>query len=396
MTTTRDSRERLGDPVYDPLSFYEDPYPLYRLLRDEAPVYYNEQRDLWALSRFEDIQRASREWRVFSSGESVVLDDESELYAPGGFVDQDPPSHDRLRDVMATRFSPKSTKELEAAIRERTRKLLRPLFKAGGGDLAADLARPLPAGVICAWLGFPEEDHEQLTEWFASMLERVPGQTDLPAAAWEAQASMSAYIDAAAHDRQIRPTEDLLTVLVEAVDEGSISWDELRGMTIFLFYSGIVTTAGLISNSLLNLVEYPEQRELIVRNRGLIVTAIEELLRYDAPIQALSRITKQDVSLHDVIVPLGSRVLLIWGSANRDERRWSEPDRLDIGRERQRHVAFGEGIHHCLGAPLARLEAKVVFEELFASVASYEVVGAIERIFTPGERGLAHLPIAFN
>jgi cytochrome P450 len=383
-------------PHYDPFNFYDDPYPVYARLRDEAPLYHNEDRDLWVITRFDDIQEVSRAWRTYSSGEGVVLDDESEFYAPGGFVDQDPPSHDRLRAVVAPYFTPRVVKGLEADVRAKTRQLLAPHLEKGRIDLASGIGRLLPAAVVCMLFGFPEDDHGLLISWFEKMLERIPGQVEAPSAAWEANAAMREYFAVAAAKRTDSSAEDLLTVLKAAHDSGTITHDELVGLGIFMFYSGIITTAGLISNSFLNLLDFPDQRRAIADDPDLLQQAIEELLRFDAPIQSLSRVTLDDAQLHGLTVPRGSRVLLVWGSANRDESRWSDPDRLDIYRPRQRHLAFGEGIHFCIGAPLARLEAKVVFEEVLAVMPDYELVGAVERIYTPHERGLAKLPVSFE
>lgn len=388
--------ESAGHPHYDPFLFYDDPYPTYRKLRREAPLYHNEERDLWIVSRFEDVQAVARQWREYSSGQGVVLDDESEFYAPGGFVDQDPPSHDRLRSVMASYFSPKNIREFEQQVRATTRELLAPLAESGRIDVAKDLARPLPARVICTWLGFPSEDHEQLTDWFALMLGRIPGQVEAPATAWDANKAMRAYIADVAASRMAHGRDDLMTALVEGEHDGQLSHEEVVGMAIFLFYAGIISTAGLISNGIRGLLDFPEQWRQLGSEPSLIPAAVEEILRYDAPIQSLSRVTQQEVSIEGCAIPAGARVLLLWGSANHDETRWNDPERIDVARERKRHLAFGEGIHHCLGAPLARLEGKVAFEELVALMPEYESAGPIRWLYTPHERGLESLPVAFD
>jgi cytochrome P450 len=186
-----------------------------------------------------------------------------------------------------------------------------------------------------------------------------------------------------------------MTFLVQAEALGQITADELIGSSLLLFVAGITTTSGLISNSLLHLARFPEQRELIRRRPEMIPTAIEELLRYDAPIQALARTTTRTVESHGTAIPAGSRVLLLWASANRDERKWPQADTLDVTRDPKHHVSFGEGIHHCLGAPLARLEAKVAFEELLKRVPTYAVSGPIVRVPTPTDRALESLPVEF-
>ena len=186
-----------------------------------------------------------------------------------------------------------------------------------------------------------------------------------------------------------------MSYLVEAERAGQLSADEVLGSSMLLFVAGITTTSGLISNSLLHLARFPDQRDLLRRDPSILPGAIEELLRFDAPIQGLGRTATRSVLLHDTSIPAGARVALIWASANRDERRWADPDRLDLTRGPQRHVAFGDGIHHCLGAPLARLEAGIVFEELFRRIPDYAVSGPVVRIPTPTDRALESLPVEF-
>jgi cytochrome P450 len=396
MTTGAYVGEQHPVPEYDPLVFHDDPYPIYSQLRLHAPLYRNERRGLWVLSRFEDVQVVARTWGKFSSAAGVALDDEQEAYEPGGFIDQDPPSHDRLRGALAKYFSPRNVKTLEARVREETRHLVTLFRMKGEVDVSADLAQPLPTAVICTLLGFPPSDHASLVSLFAGMLDRAESSTEAPEPARRANADMRAYIADAARQRADDPRDDLLSILVAEAKAGRITVDELVGMTILLFYAGIITTAGLISNSLLNLLQYPDQRRALVDQPSLIPSAIEELLRFDAPVQSLSRVSLEDVKFYGTTVPAGSRILLLWGSANRDERRWQNAERLDIFRERKRHLAFGEGIHHCIGAPLARIEARIVFEEALPLLGEYELNGDVERLFTPHERGLKRLPISFN
>jgi cytochrome P450 len=382
-------------PHYNPFDAYDDPYPVFARLRDEAPVYRNEELGLWVVSRFDDVQAIARDRATFSSAQGVALDDESELYSPGAFLDYDPPDHDRLRSAMGKHFNARTIQQLEETVRAKARSLLEPFLETGTIDLAADVARPLPAGIVCSLLGFPVADHPLALDWFARMIDKPPGQTELPADAWQANRELRAYLAAAADERVTRPREDLLTVLVDAQRAGTIARDELIGMSIFLFYAGIMTTAGLISNSLSNLTTFRDQRRLLIDDPSLMTTAVEELLRYDAPVQSVSRVTTSEVQLHEVTIAEGERVLVLFGAANRDDRRWERPDELDVGRERKRNLAFGEGIHHCLGAPLARLEGRVLLEELLAVMPEYELTGEIERLFAPHERSIERLPAEF-
>jgi cytochrome P450 len=392
-------QEELEEAVlrWDPLVPLEDPYPLFRRLRDEAPLYYDEARDVWAFSRFEDIQRVARDWATFSSREGNDHDDTYQLFLPAGdLAGVDPPVHTRLRNVLHKAFKPSEIRaRFEPGVRARATDLIDRFVDTGRADFAQDLARPLPGHMICTWLGFPEEDHPQLLEWFGRMLDRVPGERALPPRSVAARDNMRAYITAAAAERRVTPREDLLGIMVQAQADGLFSEDEILGSSILLFIAGITTTSGLISNSLYHLDRYPDQRELIRLEPERMPGAIEELLRFDAPIQTLIRTTTTDVKEYGTVIPKASHVGLIWASANRDERRWADPDRLDITREPQRHLAFGEGIHHCIGAPLARLEAQVVFEELFKRIPEYTVTGPLVRISTPTDRAFERLPVEF-
>ena len=394
----RDPAIRQLEPgIWDPLVPVDDPYPVYRRLRDESPLYHDADRGTWAFSRFEDVQRAARDWQTFSSSDGNDVDDGYQLFQPAGdLAGIDPPDHTRLRAALRGAFSPSEVRErFEPAIRAKARGLIERFADRGGADLAREFARPLPGEMICTWLGFPEEDHPQLLAWFGHMLDRVPGQRALPASALAARDRMGAYIEEAAEARRASPRDDLLSVLVEAQTNDKISRDEVIGCSVLLFMAGITTTSGLISNSLLHLATFPDQRELMRAEPERIPSAVEELLRYDAPIQTLLRTATKDVEAFGAVIPAGARVSLIWASANRDERRWLDPDRLDIARAPQRHVSFGEGIHHCIGAPLARLEARIAFEEFLARIPAYAVSGPITRITTPTDRALESLPVEF-
>jgi cytochrome P450 len=375
---------------YDPFLFYQDPYPIYRRLRDEAPVYLNRERSIWVLSRFDDVQGAGRDWRTFSSAEGVDIDD-SRL-GPGSFLDADPPRHDELRKILHADFAPASLGRLEPLIAAKVDALVESLLERGRVDLVDELARRLPVSVVCDLLGAPAEDHAQLERWYADMLYREPGRSEVPEIAERATREMRGYIVAAVEDRLGSPRDDLFSTIAAAHGEGRLSMDEVDGMCRLLLLAGVHTTSSLIANALMLLEDRPGDRSALAEDPGRIPNAIEELLRYLAPVQSGARVTTRDVELHGAAIPRGERVLLLWASANRDERRYPDPDTLDLGRAPLRNVAFGEGIHFCLGAPLARLEARIAFEALFTQVPEYEIVGPVERHFTFLERGIASLP----
>ena len=375
---------------YDPFLFYEDPYPVYRRLRDEAPVYLNRERSIWVLSRFDDVQRAGRDWRTFSSAEGVDIDD-SRL-GPGSFLDADPPRHDELRKILHADFAPASLGRLEPLIAAKVDALVGSLIERGQVDLVGELARRLPVSVVCDLLGAPAEDHAQLERWYADMLYREPGRSEVPEIAEHATREIRGYIVDAVTERLRSPRADLFTTIAAAHGEGRLSMDEVDGMCRLLLLAGVHTTSSLIANALMLLEDRPEDRRALGADTARIPDAIEELLRYLAPVQSGARVTTDEVEIHGVSVPRGERVLLLWASANRDERRFPDPDVLDLGRRPLRNVAFGEGIHFCLGAPLARLEARIAFEALFTRIPEYEIVGPVERHFTFLERGIARLP----
>ena len=381
--------------TYNPFAFYSDPYPLYRGLRDEAPLYHNTDLGCWALSRFADVQAAARDWQRFSSAEGNDLDDTFTMWRPGSPESQDPPDHARLRDVVRRHFSPRAIGELELTVRLEIRTLLTSYLETGQADLAKELAFPLPFAVICELLGFPGADRRALADLFQIMMERPEGATSVPATAWEARSHLRTYILDAVAERRRHSSDDLLSTIVNAEQSSRIDREEIVGLSLIIFVAGVTTTTGLISNSLFALANHPDQRTRLARDPGQIADALEELLRFEPPIQWLTRVTSTEVAMHDQVIPAGERVILIFASANRDERYWERPDELDFSRSPVRHLAFGDGIHFCLGAPLARLEGRLALEAILQASPDYEIVGPVEpRFATPSERGLSSLPVA--
>jgi len=387
-----------SDVKYDPLDLEGDPYPAYRRLRLAAPVYAGVTHGVpfWAVSRFDDVQAAARDWETFSSGGGNDLDDTGLLFgAAGELTSADPPLHTRLRAAVKREFGTGSVRmRLERSVRETTRTLLAGLREHAVVDLARDLAYPLPAAVMCGWLGFPARDHPRLARWHALMVERVPGRVGLTDQGVRAGGEMRAYVREALRRPSSRDGADLLSVLAEAKAAGSLTEDEAVGGAMLLFVAGISTTSALISNAFLHLHRFSGQLRLLRRSPELIPHAIEELLRFDAPFQWFTRVAARDTQIRGIPIPAGGRVVLVWGSANRDEGRWPQPDELLIRREGQRHLSFGEGIHHCLGAPLARMEARIVLEQILPAMAGYQPTGVVERRFTPSERTIVSLPTA--
>lgn len=383
-------------PHYDPFTLIDDPYPCFRDLRDHAPVYRNEERGFWAISRFDDVRSVARETRTFRSEPTVDLDDAGSLFHPGSIVDSDPPLHDRLRGVLQPHFRPKDVREaLEPIVRREVTQLIDRFIENGSADLVDELARPLPATALSLWLGFPRQDHDQLGRWFQRMCAREVGAVEVPVDAWKAREEYRAYLLDLIAGRGGADMNDLLAPMIAAQRAGDLSTDEVVGMSLLVFFAGNLTTVGNIGIALRLLAEHPDQRALLAHERERISDAVEETLRFDAPLQWLGRTSSAPARLHDVTIPSGERVILLWASANRDERHWDDPDRFDVTREPKRHLAFGEGIHHCLGKPLAQLETKVVLEEVLARLPDYEISGEVRRQYSPGERGLLSLPVSF-
>jgi cytochrome P450 len=382
---------------FDPFAYYPDPFPVYRRLRNGAPVYRDAERNFWVLSRFDDVDAAARDWRTFSSAQGNDLDDTYELWRPGSPESIDPPDHGRLRDVVRRQFTPKTIAALEVMISHKLETLLRPYHEAGRADLVQDLAFPLPFAVICELLGFPEADGPALGRLYRTTMERPAEATQVPHEAWEARAELRSYILEAAWERRRRPGEDLLSAMVTAEQAGSLDQEEIVGLSLILFVAGVTTTTALIGNSLHALANHPAERAKLVTAPGRMSEAVEELLRFESPIQWLTRTTTAPIRLHGCEIPQGGRVVMLFGSANRDERRWERPDELDLFRSPERHLAFGDGIHFCVGAPLARLEGRLALKAVLEISPDYEVAGPVEpRFATPSERGLGSLPLSFR
>lgn len=382
---------------YDPFAELgaEDPYPLYARLRDEAPAYHNPDRDFWALSRFEDVQAAARDWETFSSEPCVDPDYVGVRLRLNSFLDLDPPTHDLLRRIVKAHFTPKAIKELEVTTAAVADELVGAFLAAGEADLARDFAWGLPLKVTMALLGLPREDFPFLRDTFELLWQDnrlwIEPAPDAPSRV--AATRIHEYFAARLLKRERHPTGDVLSTIAAAHAAEELEIGVLAELSIVLYIAGYETTANLLSNSLLHLAEHPEQRAWLAANPGRIHDAIEELLRFDAPVQVLARNTTKPIELHGRPLPSGARVLLLYGAANRDPRRYDNPDLLDLGRPVLRHLAFGNGIHHCLGAPLARQEARVALTTLLARVPDYVISAPVVRNTNMvSTRGVVSLP----
>ena len=385
--------------VYDPLDpeLWRDPYPLYRQLRDDSPLHYVPDRRFWVLSRFEDVFAAANDTTTFSSARGLTFE-EDEIVRLGlapTLVMMDRPLHTAYRRMVNFLFTPRRVAELEVQVRAFARRRLEGLADAASGDLVAELAGPLPALVVAHYLGVPEEDRRRFGHWSSAIVSANASGSVLSAK--EALAQLYEFFTALLAERRKSPGEDMLSVLVHSdVDGRALSLEEVLGFCFVMIAGGNDTASGLISGSAAALTEHRHQRRRLVEDPGLVPSAVEELLRYVSPVQGLSRTTTRAVTLHGLSVPSGAKVHLLFGSANRDEREFG-PDagRLDVGRRARRMLAFSSGPHHCLGAAAARLQGRVVIEELLALMPDFEADLAAAR-YAPGAftRRFESLPVA--
>jgi hypothetical protein len=383
-----------GSPIYDPLT--DTPgqglYEQYRELLEDHPVYHSVERDVWCICRHDAVLTAARDWETFSNAHGVDLDVPAHFFGSGDFLDQDPPHHDLLRDVVRRRFTPRNVKEMEGPVQDRVDDLLDQIEGRSEVDLAEEFAWQIPMWVICRMLGIGGEHYEEIRRPLAALTEKEAGAAEPSTAMLSGLTELQEFLAEVAEGKRTHPADDVLTDLIAAVDDGRIDIGELVGMSLLLFVAGSETAASLMSNGFLLLDQYPDQQAEIRRGAVPLEQAIEEMVRYESPLQYLARTTTREVEVDGIAIPADARVILLYGAANRDPRRYAQPNRFDIGREAKRHLGFGNGIHFCLGAPLARLEVKIAFGRFFERIQSYEVTGSPERLANHMIRGIIRLP----
>jgi cytochrome P450 len=387
--------------VYDPFSYEidEDPYPVYRWMRDEAPVYHNEQQDFYALTRFQDNLDAFIDRDAYTSTWATSLEFMDQPHPDSGLmIWMDPPAHNRYRGLVSKAFTPRRIAELEPRIRAIATGYLDALVGRERFDVVVEFTARLPMDVISSLLGIPESDRRWVQEGSNAMLHRDPGNPLPRPEAIQAQQEVLAYFDEQIAERRARPRDDMMTLLTEVEwrdEDGTVSRlsdSDIRQFLMLLATAGNETVTKLLATAYHELWRNPEERERLVRDPALVRNAVEELLRYDPPSQYQGRVTTRDVTLHGVTMPKHSRVLLINGATGRDERKFPDPDRFDVGREIDVHLGLGYGRHLCLGASLARLESRVAIEELLARFPRYEVAAdGVRRMHSSNVRGLAGL-----
>jgi cytochrome P450 len=358
----------MADPfVFDASDpdFGDRAHEIYRQLRDEHPVYRDERRGCWVLSRYDDVRSAAADPVTFSSqGTSISL----------GLLPMlqqlDPPRHDQLRELLWRAFTPRRVAGLEPKIRGMAGALIDDFEAAGECDFMQAFAAQLPSRVIGELIGIPSDRLGAFLEWTEALITADPHQE------WETNPFPLIYGEFAKllEERRGEPRDDLMSALIQAEIEGQgLTQEELLGFCFLLVVGGNDTTMNLIANGAVLLARHPEQRAELVADPSLVPQAVEEVLRYEAPTQALPRIAMREVELHGVTIAAGDEVSLVWGAANHDERRFADPERFDIHRQDNRHLAFGHGVHFCMGSNLARMEGRVAFESLLTRMPDYEL-----------------------
>jgi cytochrome P450 len=371
-----------------------NPYPYYAALRRDQPVYYVEGFAGYAVSRYDDVSHVLMHPEVFSStgfGGTNIRGRETAM-----LISCDPPDHTRLRNLVNRAFTPRMVAELEPHIQEITDRLIEQVLSNGEFDLMEGLAIPLPVTIIAEILGVEPERRADFKRWSDAVVGQRSSEEEMEAHEQLMEGFMS-YFEETIERRRQAPKDDLISTLVQAEErQRAITSDELVAFTILLLVAGNETTTNLIGNATLALLEHPDQLAKVLADRSLIPNLVEEALRYDAPVQFLFRKAMEDVEIAGTTIPKDAIVLPIYASANRDERKYPEPDRFDVTRDTQGHLAFGHGIHFCLGAPLARLEAKIALEALLFRLPELALTEEnIERLDSPFLRGPKRLRLSF-
>ncbi|MCU1462885.1 MAG: cytochrome [Acidimicrobiales bacterium] len=397
---TQADQDIYWDP-FDP-ALRDDPHALWKRLRDDAPVYHNDRYGFWALSRYDDVEGAHKDAKTFSSAHGITIEHMSPVAYPesGQFIMLDPPEHTRLRALVSRAFTPRAIVGVEAQAREITNRLLDAVAGRDSFDYVQEFGAILPPTVISSLIGVPEADQEELRKQVDLIfhLEDEVGMFNPTALA--AMGALHEYLSGQLEERRTSPRDDMLTRLVEAeiTDESGthkLRLDQATDFGLMIFIAGTETVARLLGWAASVLAEHPDQRAELRDDPTLIPNAVEELLRYEAPSPVQGRWTTADVEVHGRTIPQDSKIVLLTGAANRDERRFADPDRFDIHRHMDHHVALGYGIHFCLGAALARMEGRIAIEETLKRYPTWEVDrDNAEMLYTSTVRGYAKLPIS--
>ena len=397
--SAQDVQELRWDP-FD-VAIDVDPYDTWRRLRDEAPVYRNHEYGFWALSRYADVQAVHLDPRTFISGRGTVLElMGADLAATRMIIFLDPPDHGQLRNLVSRAFTPRRMAALEDRIREVCGALLDPHVGSAGFDFVQDFGAPLPSTIISHLLGVSDADRDEVRHHIDTVFHIEPGVGMINDVSFGAQIWLNEYLTGQLAERRRAPRDDLLTALIEAelTDADGVTRRltdaESADFANLLISAGTETVARMLGWAAVVLAAHPDQRAELAAASALIPNAVEELLRFEAPSPVQGRWSTRAVELHGQVIPAESKVLLLTGSAGRDERKYEDPDRFDVHRSFDSHVSFGFGIHFCLGAALARLEGTVALEETLRRFPTWDVdEGRAVRLHTSTVRGYKSVPV---
>lgn len=387
------------DP-YD-YGFQEDPYPIYAWLREHEPLHHNPALDLWALSRHEDVAEALRTEGTFSNSYGVAI--EASAWGPDAhrvmsILGMDPPRQKRMRSLVSRGFTPRRVQDLLPRIQALTDRYLGECLERGDFDWITDFAGKLPMDVISEMMGVPEEDRDEVRRQADVVVHREDGVYDVPPAAMDSSLWLVGYYQAMVDQRRRQPTDDLTSALLEAEVEGDrLSDEDVIAFLFLMVVAGNETTTKLLGHAVFHLTRHPDQAATVFADEEWVAPWIEETLRFDTSSQLLARYLLQDVELHGRVAPAGSKLLLCLGSANRDERVFARPTEYDVRRDKDelaQLLSFGGGRHFCLGANLARLEARIALTALVRRVRSVEVDhDRCVRVHSLNVRGFASVPM---
>jgi len=404
MTTPSDADARSREPLvlnpYD-WDFHEDPYPTYRRLREEAPVYYNAALDFYALSRHRDVLEAFKDWETFSNRGGVALENTTDDVASVYFIlAMDPPRHHAMRGIIRKVFTPRRVAQLEAPLRRLCRQYIAAFPTDGAADFIEAFAGRIPMDIISEMIGVPDCDRDMIRSWANTLIERVDGSPRIPAAAIDASINLLGYFGTMVGERR-RGTaahDDLTTAVLDAELDGERLQDaDVVSFLFLMSVAGNETTAKLLANMLYWADRNRPQWARVQGDPAMIPRWVEETLRYDNSTQILYRTTTRAITLHEVSIPADKKVALLVGAANRDERVFLDPDRYDLGRDCKDSLSFGKGVHFCLGAALARLEGHICMDELFKAYRDFAVRhDGLSRVHSSNVRGFKHFPVVLH
>jgi cytochrome P450 len=392
--------------VFDPFSdeFFTDPYPTYRRMREEAPVYYNEEHDFYALTRHEDVAAAFKDHETYSSARGIDLAMVKNDNLPAeskSMIFMDPPEHRRMRSLVNKVFTPRAITALKDTVTELIEYHLARVDPKQF-DVVADFSALFPVEVISTVLGVPAEHRQQIRRWVDTSLHREPGQIEMNEANWEAVTQAGAFYYNLIQERRKQPQDDMISRLIAAEVERdgggttSLGDIEITGFATLLGGAGAETVTKLVGNAIVQFARNPEQWQKLLDDRSKVPAAIEEVLRYEAPAQYNVRCSLKDVHLHGVTIPAGKPVFLLGGAANRDPEAFTDADKFDIDRDRTeaQNLGFGYGVHSCLGAALARMESAIALGKLLDLMPRYEVIwDGCQRVTMQNVAGWSNVPV---